>query len=58
VALARLGRVWLVALAILLVGVADREAGLSAAVLSVVLFTVYLAGQGISHVLSPEGDRP
>jgi hypothetical protein len=58
VALARLGRVWLVALAVLLVGVAEREAGLAAAVLSVALFTVYLAGQGIAHVLSPEGDRP
>ncbi len=57
VALARLGRVWLVALAVLLVGVAEREAGLAAAVLSVALFTVYLAGQGIAHVLSPEGDR-
>ena len=48
---------WLVALAVLLVGVAEREAGLAAALLSVVLFTVYLAGQGIAHVLSPEGDR-
>ncbi|HEY8639584.1 MAG TPA: hypothetical protein VIL53_03660 [Solirubrobacterales bacterium] len=57
VAFARMGRVWLVALAVLLVGVAEREAGLAAAVLSVVLFTVYLAGQGIAHVLSPEGDR-
>ena len=58
VAFARMGRVWLVALAVLLVGVAEREAGLAAAVLSVALFTIYLAGQGIAHVLSPEGDRP
>jgi hypothetical protein len=57
VAFARMGRVWLVALAVLLVGVVEREAGLAAAVLSVVLFTVYLAGQGIAHVLSSEGDR-
>jgi putative exporter of polyketide antibiotics len=52
-----LGRVWLVALAVLLVGVAEREAGLAAALLSVALFTVYLAGQGIAHVLFAEGDR-
>ena len=57
VAFARMGRVWLVALAVLLVGVADREAGLAAALLSLALFTVYLAGQGLAHVLSPEGDR-
>jgi hypothetical protein len=57
VALARLGRVWLVALAVLLVGVAEREAGLAAALLSVALFTVYLAGQGIAHALFAEGDR-
>jgi hypothetical protein len=54
VALARLGRVWLVALAVLLVGIAERKAGLSAAVLSVVLFTVYLAGQGLAHLFDRE----
>jgi hypothetical protein len=54
VALARLGRVWLVALAVLLVGLADRDAGLAAAVLSAVLFTVYLAGQGLAHLLDRE----
>jgi hypothetical protein len=54
VALARLGRVWLVALAVLLVGVAERDAGLAAAVLSAVLFTVYLAGQGLAYLLDRE----
>lgn len=54
VAVARLGRVWLVAMAVLLVGLADREAGLAAAVLSAVLFTLYLAGQGIAHLLWPQ----
>ncbi len=54
VALARLGRVWLVALAVLLVGIADRESGLAAAVLSAALFTTYLAAQGIAHLVDRE----
>jgi hypothetical protein len=57
VAFARMGRVWLVALAVLLVGVAEREAGLAAGLLSVALFTVYLAGQGIAHLLGPGEER-
>lgn len=40
-----LGRVWLVALAILLVGkLAEREDGLAAAVLTALLVTAYLGG--------------
>jgi hypothetical protein len=54
IALARMGRVWLVALAVLLVGVAERDAGLAAAVLSAVLFTVYLGGQGLAHLVDRE----
>jgi hypothetical protein len=54
VAAATLGRVWVVALAILLVGLADRESGLAAAVLAIVLVTVHLAGMAISRLLSPE----
>jgi hypothetical protein len=50
VAMTTLGRVWLMATAVLLVGLADREAGLAAAVLVAVLFTVSLAAQGISHL--------
>ena len=42
-AAATLGRVWLITLAVLLVGLAEREAGLAAALLSAALFTVYLA---------------
>jgi putative exporter of polyketide antibiotics len=57
VAMARLGRVWLIALAVLLVGLAEREAGLAAAVLSAVLFTVYLTGQGLAHLLDREQGR-
>ena len=48
---ATLARVWLIALAVLLVGLAEREAGLAAAVLSAVLFTVYLATQFVTRLL-------
>lgn len=47
-----LGRVWLVALAILLVGkLAEREDGLAAAVLTVLLVTAYLGGLFVSKLL-------
>jgi hypothetical protein len=53
-AVATLGRVWLVTLAILLVGVlADDEDGLAGAVLALVLFTVYLAGEALTRLLAP-----
>lgn len=56
VAMSALGRVWLMATAVLLVGLAEREAGLAAAVLVLVLFTVSFAVQGISHLFGePEG---
>ncbi len=51
-----LARGWLVALIILLVGLRDNDAGLAAAVLVVVLFTVYL---GLELALRPyEQVRP
>jgi hypothetical protein len=50
-----LARVWLVMLAILLVGLlADREAGLAAAVFAVILFTVHLGGRLLGRALEPE----
>lgn len=56
VAATTLGRVWLMATAVLLVGLADREAGLAAAVLVLVLFTVSFAAQGLAHLFGePEG---
>jgi len=56
VAATTLGRVWLMATAVLLVGIAEREAGLAAAVLVAVLFTISLAAQGFSHLFGePEG---
>jgi hypothetical protein len=56
IAATTLGRVWLMATAVLLAGVAEREAGLAAAVLLAVLFTVSFAAQGIAHLLGPEGE--
>ena len=56
-AAASLGRAWLVLLAVLVVGLADRDAGLAAAVLAVALFTAYFAGLGIERLLDPEGSR-
>ena len=52
-----LGRVWLMATVVLLVGVAEREAGLAAALLLLALFTLSFAAQGISHLFDdqPEG---
>jgi uncharacterized membrane protein YkgB len=59
VAATTLGRVWLMATAVLLVGLAEREAGLSAAVLVLALFTVSFAAQGFAHLFGeePEGQR-
>lgn len=55
-AAATMGRVWLLAGAILLVGLLDeREAGLAAAVLALVLVTAHLAASFAEHLLHPEG---
>jgi hypothetical protein len=52
-----LGRVWLMATAVLLVGIAERESGLAAAILLLALFTISFAGQGLVHLFDdqPEG---
>lgn len=56
VAATSLGRIWLMVTAALLAGVVDREAGLAAAVLLVILFTVSFAAQGLAHLFQqPEG---
>jgi hypothetical protein len=50
-----LARVWLVAMAILLVGLlSDRDAGLAAAILAVILFTVHLGGRLLARALDPD----
>lgn len=52
-----LGRVWLMVTAALLVGVAEREAGLAAALLLLALFTISFAARGLAALLDdqPEG---
>lgn len=53
VAAATLGRVWLVTLSILLVGLlAEREDGLAAAVLTLFLVTAFLGSQFLSRLLA------
>lgn len=49
-----LGRVWLMATAALLAGLVEKEAGLAAAVLLAVLFTVSFAAAGLSYLLSAD----
>ncbi|HEX5712659.1 MAG TPA: hypothetical protein VFX85_05020 [Solirubrobacterales bacterium] len=57
VAATGLGRVWLMATAVLLVGLlGQREDGLAAGVLLVALFTVSFVAQGLTHLFGePEG---
>lgn len=51
-AAAMLGRLWILAAAILIVGlVGDRDAGLAGAVLAAVLVTAFLTSEGIAVVL-------
>jgi hypothetical protein len=55
-AAATLAKVWLIALVVLLVGIVEREAGLAAAVLAVVVFTVHLGSLFVTRMLAgPEG---
>jgi hypothetical protein len=54
---ATLGRVWLITLSVLVVGLVEREAGLAAALLSVALFTLYLGTRALEHLLYPEGAK-
>jgi uncharacterized membrane protein YkgB len=58
VAVSTLGRVGLMATAVLLAGIVEREAGLASAVLVLVLFTVSFAAQGIAHLFDePEAGK-
>jgi hypothetical protein len=51
-------RGWLVALAIFLVGLSEREAGLAAAVLVISLFTIYFAVEVALRPLDSKDVRP
>jgi hypothetical protein len=56
-AFAGMGRVWLLAGAILLVGlIGEREAGLAAALLALALVTTHFVAQFADHVMHPEGE--
>jgi uncharacterized membrane protein YkgB len=58
VAVSTLSRVGLMATAVLLAGIVEREAGLSSAILVLVLFTVSFAAQGIAHLFDePEAGK-
>jgi uncharacterized membrane protein YkgB len=58
IAATTLGRVWLMATAVLIAGLVEREAGLASAVLVAVLFTVSFAAQGIAHLFEePEAGK-
>ena len=51
-----LARVWIIALAVLLVGVIDsKDAGLAAAVLAAILFTVHFGARMLIRLLEPQG---
>jgi hypothetical protein len=52
-----LGRVWLMATAVLLVGLSERQAGLAAAILVLVLFTISFAAQGLAHLFGEPGGQ-
>jgi hypothetical protein len=52
-----LARGWLAALAIFGVGLADRDAGITAAVLFIALFTIFLTGEMIARPFEAGGDR-
>jgi hypothetical protein len=55
IAASTLGRVWLMATVVLLVGIAQRSAGLSSAILLAALFTISMGSSGLAYLLEPEG---
>jgi len=58
IAATTLSRVWIVALAVLLVGLLEeRDTGLAAAVLAAILFTVHLACRFIARAMTPPEER-
>jgi hypothetical protein len=58
IAATSLGRVWVIALAVLLVGLLDeRDSGLAAGVLAAILFTVHLACRFIARAMTPPEER-
>ncbi|MBS1679312.1 MAG: hypothetical protein JST08_18200 [Actinobacteria bacterium] len=54
IAATTLGRVWLMATVVLIVGIVERTAGLSSAVLLAALFTISMGSSGLAYLLEPE----
>lgn len=54
IAATTLGRVWLMATVVLVVGIAQRTAGLSSAILLAALFTISMGSSGLAYLLEPE----
>lgn len=54
IAATTLGRVWLMATIVLVVGLLQNSAGLSAAVLLAALFTISMGASGFAYLLEPE----
>ena len=54
IAATTLGRVWLMATVVLVVGIAQRTAGLSSAILLAILFTISMGASGFAYLLEPE----
>jgi hypothetical protein len=53
-----LARAWIVALAVLIVGLAvGKDAGLSAAILALILFTVHLGSRVLLRLIEPQESR-
>ena len=50
-------RVWLMATVVLVVGIAQNDAGLSSAILLAALFTISMGSSGLAYLLAPEGQR-
>jgi uncharacterized membrane protein YkgB len=57
IAATTLGRVWVMCLVVLLVGLAQRTAGLSAAILLAALFTISMGAAGMAYLLEPEEEH-
>lgn len=54
IAATTLGRVWLMATIVLVVGIAQNSAGLASAVLLAALFTISMGASGFAYLLEPE----
>jgi hypothetical protein len=54
IAATTLGRVWLMATIVLVVGLIENSAGLASAVLLAALFTISMGASGFAYLLEPE----